>query len=304
MNFRQRPPLALLALLIALVLLGTGRHASASVTPLGIEELVAVADEIHTVRVESQECFVYEGKIMTRARVEVLETFKGTMTGHTDITYLGGRYRMIGMHADTGMEGTKVGDEAVLFMSYPIRRMPAEARARFDASSPLISSPQLVGGFQGRFALTVFPETVPADSPVPQESLLQTAVIKPRGASATRADGRPAPNVSYTDFAAAIHKLVQEQQELQKGGRATARKIGGVAGEFHVPTRRADNAVLRAFDPLPKLAYMSDTELAAVKARAQQQAAAAAAARAAKEARAIEAAELENQQATEKDANQ
>jgi len=41
-----------------------------------------------------------------------------------------------------------------------------------------------------------------------------------------------------------------------------------------------------------------------VKARAQQQAAAAAAARAAKEARAIEAAELENQQATEKDANQ
>ena len=290
MQLRQRPPLAILAVLLALFLLGTSHRADASVTPLSLEELVAVSDEIHTFKVESTESYLYEGKIFTKARLEVLDSFKGDLTGTTEVSYPGGEYRMLGMHAETGMEAVRPGDHAVLFLSYPLRRLPAEARAQFDASSPMAQSPQLVGGFQGRFALKVFPNLVPAGSPAPKETLLQAGVVSRKSpGAAKRADGSLEAQ-PYPAFAEAIRKLVSEERGLRAGGRAAAKKIGGIRGEFYVPQRRADNKVARAFDPLPKIAYVSRAELDEFKRQAAAAAQEAQARRAELEAKSINAA--------------
>lgn len=299
MNVRQRPPLAFLALLLALLLLGAGQRAAASVTPLTLEEIVAISDEVHTVKVESTETFFYKGKIFTKAHLEVLESFKGDLTGKTEVSYPGGEYRMLGMHAETGMEAVRPGDHAVLFMSYPVRRMPAEARAQFDAASPMVSAPQLVGGFQGRFELKVFPNLVPADSPAPRETLLQTATVRRRTSGAARRADGTLETLTYPQFADAIRKLVAEERNLRSQGRAAAKKIAGIRGEFYVPQRREDNTVARACDPLPKIAYVSREELDEIKRQAALAAEQARARREELEARSREAAEQSAQQTTQ-----
>ncbi len=304
MQLRQRPPLAILALLLALFLMGIGQRVAASVTPLTLEELVAISDEVHTFKVESTESYLYQGKIFTKARLEVLESFKGDLTGTTEVSYPGGEYRMLGMHAETGLEAIRPGDHAVLFMSYPLRRLPAEARAQFDPTSPMAASPQLVGGFQGRFALKVFPNLVPADSPAPRESLLLTGLVSRKSpGAAKRADGS-LESQPYPAFADAIRKLVAEERSLRAGGRAAPAKIAGIRGEFFVPQRRADNTVSRAFDPLPKIAYVSRAELDEFKRRAAVAAQEAQARRAELEAKSINAATSTATSETTEDNNQ
>jgi len=268
MNTRAKSPASALLLLAALILTLAIPRAQASVIPLGLEELVAVAEEVHTVKVESTECFIYEGVIYTRAKVDVMDSFKGSMTGVTEVTYPGGKVGPLGMVSNSGMEGTKAGDHAVLFLSNPLSHVTEAERARFNPDAPTVKSPQLVGGYQGRFTLTVYPNTVPADSVVPRETLLSTARVSRASLGAPRRADGSLESVSYNDFANTIRQLVAEEKALR--GRSAGSEIRGIRGTFHVPARDKARSTARIFDPLPKLAYVSREELQEIRARAQE----------------------------------
>lgn len=254
------------ALAAAMLVLGTSL-APASVVPLTVEQMVAVADEIHTVEVLGSTTEVHNGKILTRQRVRILERFKGSLADETEIVQIGGRRGPVEMRVDD-VPLLEPGETAVVFMSYPLRRLPEAERGHFNQASPIVSAPQFVGGFQGRFGVTVaavenadtLPETTRA-----LRSLRGASVNRTTTMSLNAADGRE-PLVDYQGFAEEIRSLVAEEARLETERTAPVR-IGGIRGEFHVPARRKESAALRAFDPLPSIAYASPEELEAVKAR-------------------------------------
>jgi hypothetical protein len=254
-----------------MLVLGTSL-APASVVPLTVEQMVAVADEIHTVQVLGSTTEVFEGKILTRQRVKVLESFKGELRGETDIVQLGGRRGPLAMQVDD-IPMLKEGDTAVLFMSYPLRRLPQQERARFNQASPLVTAPQFVGGFQGHFSVqTAAVEgagTLPAETRA-LRALRGASVRRTAAMSMTAGDGRE-PVADYSRFASEIRSLVAEEMRLRSTRTAPVR-IGGIRGEFHVPARRKDSDALRVFDPLPSIAYASPEEIEAARARVRAEA--------------------------------
>lgn len=262
-DLRSRSVLArgAVALFAAAILLLAGR-ASASVVPLTLEELVGIAEEVHTVEVLGTESYVYNGKIVTRAKFQVLETFKGTMSGQSEIDYLGGDFHIVSSQA-TGSPRLQEGQTEVLFLSYPIRQLSPGERARFNTSSPLISSPQLVGGQQGSF--TVTKTQVDGFAPAVGENqtratnLTRRQVVRSGGVAPRRESGEQIV-ITYGLFANEIHRLVAEQTAMV-ARRVPPRQLPGIRGEFHIPQRDPSRFVRRAFDPLPKIAYYSDEEL-------------------------------------------
>lgn len=267
---------------LALALMAAVAPVGASVVPLTLEEMVAVADEIHTVRVTKTESSFWEGKIITRADVEVVETFKGSLTGTTSLTYAGGRVGPVGMLSLPGTE-LQEGETSVLILSYASSRATTTAeRNALDLSSPLVVSPQLVGGFQGRLLLAnpaaKSAATPGATATAPTASGMQTAegtvsdlntAVVRRMQPARRANA-PAP-VTYPELRTALHKLVSDSKALAASG-APARRIAGIRGEYHVPGR-SELAAVRALDPLPELAYMSEAEVEMIRVQLREQAA-------------------------------
>lgn len=247
-----------LAVFAAMALFATFGKAHASTVPLTLEQLVAVADEVVTVRVAGSEAKISQGRITTTTKMEVLETFKGEMKGSEEITYLGGRWRSLVMDVPNVPQFRK-GEEAVLFLSRPIDRMPDEMKAQYNLDSPLVQSYQVVGGYQGKFLL-VDNEGLPNVSerkdndPIP----FNTRVVRQAGAST----GDPSKSPEWSDFQSAITFLVQTQK-AKASSDADPVAIGGIMGKFHVP-ERSDSPAIRRFDPLPSMAYASDEELKAL----------------------------------------
>lgn len=299
MHTRAKSPASLLLMLAALILTLAPLRVSASVIPLDLEELVAISDELHTVKVESTECFVYQGTIYTRAKLDVMDSFKGTMTGTSEVVYPGGKIGPLQALSNTGMENAKAGDYAVLFLSFPLGHITDAEKARFNMDAPAIKSPQVVGGYQGRFDLKVYPNMVPADSPAPRESLLATAQVSRKVIGAARRADGSLQSVSYNDFANTIRQLVAEEKALKS--RSAGTEITGVRGTFYVPARDKARSTARLFDPLPKLAYVSAEELAEIKSKSAEAAKRAALENAKKTARPKSQTTAPEAQATEKE---
>ena len=266
MQTRAKSPASYLLLLAALILTLALPRAQASVIPLGLEELVAISDELHTVKVESTESFAYQGTIYTRAKIDIMDSFKGSMTGVSEIVYPGGKLGPLQALSNSGMENSQAGDYAVLCLSYSLGHVTEAEKARFNMDAPAIKSPQVVGGFQGRFDLKVYPNTVPEGSPAPRESLLATAQVSRKGLGAARRADGVLQSVSYTEFANTIRQMVAEEKALRS--RSAGKEIYGVRGTFYVPARDKARSTARMFDPLPKIAYMSQEEVDAIKVRA------------------------------------
>lgn len=244
----------------------------AAVIPLTLEEMVAVADEVVVVRgTGTRSELVSTGRIYTTADFLVVENLKGSMTGKSSISYLGGRYKDLVMVAP-GIPSLREGEEAVLFLSKPLERLPEKAKAQYNPDSPMVNSFLVVGGHQGKFVISnqtaegqkirTGAEPIPAGAPVGR-SLSTVPHTKAAGGA-----------VTYGEFAATVRGLVaKSQQKAATKGKGDT--ITGIYGKFAVP-ERGDDPVARAFDPLPSMAYMSDAELKSLREKALQGTAAAA----------------------------
>ncbi|MDX2176981.1 MAG: hypothetical protein SF028_10990 [Candidatus Sumerlaeia bacterium] len=251
-NSKPRALAALAASLLAVA------SAGASVVPMTLEQLAAVADEIHTVRVESSEPYAQDGRIYTRADLSILESFKGELSGKAEVHYVGGEVKVLGLLANNSLN-IREGDEAVLFLSYPLRRLPAEEQAKYNTESATVTSPQLVGGFQGKFLLG-YDSVEAAGTARGSFSALESTATVARAMAGSRRDLDKAP-VPYAEFRDEIRRLVAESESL-RASRAKPTAIAGIRGEFHVPARSAEAKLARYFDPLPAIAYMTEEERA------------------------------------------
>ena len=243
-----------------IALLAPANQANAASVPLTAEELIAVADDVITVRVGATESKLVGNKIVTEAEITVLESFKGDMKGTQKIAQLGGKVGPLVMRGgETPL--LSQGDEAILFLSNPIDRLPEAERQRFDLKSPLVTSPRLVGGNQGLLRIASDADApakaragmaaIPADAPVARLTIgTRTAVGKA---------------VSYGTLRDALHDLAKAQREAAKSP-SRARAINGIVGRHSIP-EKSNSPAIRAFDPLPDMAYMNDAELNALKAK-------------------------------------
>jgi len=249
-----------LAAAILAALTAMAQPASAQVVPLSIEELVAVAEEIVAVRVDSTETQVVMGKIYTTANVAVLENYKGKMAGPQKISWPGGKAGKLVMEVP-GVPKLHAGEEAILFLSRPQDRMPKSTRDAMNPESPVNQSYQVVGGFQGKITI--------ANHNKEAKQLRKGTEPIPATATASRGTftgtNTSAPKVEVAKLRGALRGVAKSQADkaAQKGA---LRKIAGIRGEFAVPDR-TDDPVVRLFDPLPGFAYLPDAELEAVRAK-------------------------------------
>ncbi len=234
----------------------------ASVVPLSLEQLVAISDEIVVVRIQDTSSTMQNQQIRTTAKLGVLDRLKGSSKETVmEMTYPGGKVGKLVMDV-AAVPVLRKDEEAILFLSRPIDRLPKDRREKYDLSDPLVQSYSIVGGFQGKFTIDNLSDqgarTRKGMEPVPAKA----EVSRFRG---PQRDGTRAKTANYDSFVSAIEQLVAE--ENQKKARSGAQdEIAGVYGRFAVPTRSA-NPVVRSFDPLPTMAYMTDKELSKVKAK-------------------------------------
>ncbi|MCC6547428.1 hypothetical protein IT570_09695 [Candidatus Sumerlaeota bacterium] len=216
----------------------------ASVVPLSLEELVAIADQVVEVEVTDSTSHPYKNMIVTTSKFQVVDRLKGDLKGEQSITYLGGRVGKLVMEP-TNVPQLQRNDRAILFLSKPYERLPKELKSRYNASSPLLNSYSIVGGVQGK--LDVFAG----------EKGGRAKIV--RGATATAlGKGDKSREVDAETLKSSIRTLVSAQ--ATKAAKKDFKTIKGVYGTFAIPDRSTDPAV-RAFDPLPGMAYMSTEEI-------------------------------------------
>lgn len=256
---RPRAGRLLACLALALGLLAFNKPATANVIPMTLEEMVAVSDTIITVRVESTESTIETGKIFTTAKLNVVDTFKGKARTEETIVYPGGKYGKLVM-AVPSVPSFRAGEEAILFLSKPLDRLPKNVRANYNSESPMFGSYSVVGGFQGKISIV---NLGAEDAPARRGDVAVPAGARVMRAAANDSGGNEV-TYNYERVSDALRSLVQVQRtrELQRGAQE---KIPGIYGSFAIPERSAD-PVIRAFDPLPALAYKSDKELAQIQA--------------------------------------
>lgn len=241
--------------------------APASMLPLKLEELVAVSDAIVTVRVTRTEQGFIGRHLYTTAHLEVLDTIKGKVEpGPLSISYLGGRHQIIHVHVPQTPK-LQEQEEVTLFLSQPVKRLPKSVTDRLNMNSPLVQSYQIVGGQLGRFSLLSKDgrpnKTRKGSEAIPSDLLATRAVMK------RTADGKSAIAPTYGDFRAAVAQLVEaEKQKIASKGATD--EIKGVYGAFAIP-EKSSNPIVRLFDPLPEMAYMSPEEFEALNSKVQEQ---------------------------------
>ncbi len=245
-----------LSAMVALLLMPFA--ASASVVPLSVEQMTAVADDVVTVRVTGKKSEVWERLLVTRVDFNVLEAHKGQMSGKGQLYQLGGQVGRFVMDVP-GQPIFREGQEAVLFLSKPVSRLPAAQRDSYNSESPLVKNPQLIGGFQGR--LMLFDPAAPIDD----EGVSQRTASEPVPGNlrvSRLVHDRVAPSLSaaptYEDFRIALRDTLARSAEQRR--TKNLQEIKGIRGEFAVAERTATPA-LRSLDPLPGVAYMTDEQL-------------------------------------------
>ncbi|MBX3728603.1 MAG: hypothetical protein KF858_05410 [Candidatus Sumerlaeia bacterium] len=129
--------------------------AASVVVPLSVEQLAAVAEDVVHAKVDKSESGIYKGKIFTRHQLRVEDSLKGATKsgGKLEVVTMGGSFGRLSSIAP-GMPTLAEGEEVVLFLSNPAKSYAAKASGvlpALDTESPFIQSPQIVGGFQGKF---------------------------------------------------------------------------------------------------------------------------------------------------------
>lgn len=231
--------------------------ASAQVVPMTLEEMYAISDTVAAVRVEETRTEPYEGLIITKARVRSVEVLKGRLGAETELALLGGDYKQLSMRVPS-LPMLDKGEEVLLFLSNPSEKLPRAARQKLDASSPLIASPQIVGGWQGKLSIVRSEAEkemqITGSAPIPE-----SAKVTRRGPRAGNVALAGAP--AYSEVRGALQRLETRQKAAEKDAKTSTRRIPGVPGEYRI-AERTDDPVLRRFDPLPSMAYLSEEELA------------------------------------------
>jgi hypothetical protein len=223
--------------------------------PLRLEELVAISDEVVTGRVTSIQTEVRDKKIITTARVQVIESLKGKSAGtELLVSSLGGRHGQLVMEVPQ-VPKFHTGEEAVLFLSKPASRLPKSSQDKLDKSSPLVANFQVVGGHLGRFNI-VDGEGLSNFSRKGSEEIPSTLTVGRR--SIGRGSDTKSVGATLEDFKSAVSDLVsaEKTKRAQKGAED---KITGVVGKFAIP-EKSTNAIIRSFDPLPAIAYATPEE--------------------------------------------
>lgn len=257
-----------LSMIFALLLAFVTTSANANIIPLTVEQRIAIADEVVAVRVKAtRQELPQMGLITTTTTFEVLETFKSTggKKGPLEVTYPGGQMGKLVMAAP-GTPQFIPGQEAVLFLSDPLARLPEESRAKYNSKSPIVGSLQLVAGPLGRLSIDLSSGKQAEDGSARKgtDAVPGDAVVKGVKVKVDRKDGGvgEAP-LTYGQLRVALKNLAAREESKRKT-KGPQDKIAGIYGRFAVP-ERSDNAALRALDPLPEMAYKSDEELRQIK---------------------------------------
>ena len=245
---------ALCALAAMLALLTASPARASLVAPMTVEEITAVSDEVVHGRVLESTSRFYKGMIVSEHDVEVVESLKGDRPAGATMRLAtpGGNVGPIGAVAP-GAPTFRPGDEVVLFLAKPDTNTRARGAdlSYLDMESPLIQSPQVIGGFQGHFRVVrpATPEQVAADKELPASARPMRA---PGDVAIIHRDnpGRPvtlAAAPTLDEFKAQVRDAASPQRAR------TMREIP-LVGRFAVAPERRESKALRAFDPLPVFA--------------------------------------------------
>jgi len=218
--------------------------ASAAVIPLSIEELAAHSDDVVVGKVApEQEVIVALGRIYTHSRFVVDESLKGTrQTGEEiDIFMPGGEIDGIGMMA-VGLPSLKPEESIVLFLDRPTseRMAMASSATGAPADHPVLNTPRIVGGPQGKFTVVSLTETETDRTANRRATREVTRVMR-------EVPGRRLSNQQYPtldEFRAAIKRLSSDEVPV----RARVQVVPGHR-PVDVPERDPDAHALRVFDP-------------------------------------------------------
>ncbi|MBI5153838.1 hypothetical protein HZA57_01250 [Candidatus Poribacteria bacterium] len=235
--------------LVALMLPGTAP--ASLVVPLSIEEMTAISETIVRAEVETAAAEVYHGKILTRSTLRVTESFKGPHAkgSEFDVVTLGGTLGKLGS-VSPGMPVLKKGDDAVLFLNKPAAERDGWRAGEMNADSPLAKSPQIVGGFQGKF--DIVEHEVPAPPNTGQHTVATSRVSRPTPGKAMPIAATPA----YETFASQLRKLTSPER-----AQATTTHEISTVGKIEVPVEQSEARALRFFDPLPAMAQMTPAQI-------------------------------------------
>lgn len=229
--------------------------ASAAVTPMTVEELLAVSEDVVSVRVTDVESKPAGGIIMTTAKFQVLESFKGAMAGEQTISYPGGRWRELVMEVPDLPKFQK-NEEAILFL-----RRPDNVASRGGAAP----SSAVVGGFQGKLSLRSGEGLMNASRNMNAELPSSLKVVRGASSLETKMDASKAPTLGTVRNA--LHSLAAA--EMTRSSETEFRKYAGVKNPVAV-LPRDPGSPLRAFDPLPSMAYATDAQLAEIQKKANE----------------------------------
>lgn len=250
----------------ALLAMAFARPAAANTLPLSLEEMVAVSDIVVTARVSGLRGGMVGRHTTTTATIEILDTMKGKAKGTMELTYLGGKHEIIHVNVPQ-IPQLAPGQEVVLFLSQPAKRLPKEAQKSLNQSSPLVTSYQIVAGELGRFQLSTkdgqINKTRKGSDPIPSDLVVTRQAMSRADDNKSTAD---AP--TYSNFRAAISELVAAEAQ-KRATKGTPDRIKGINGEFAIPTK-STNSIVRRFDPLPPIAYMTRAEVDAINEEVRQ----------------------------------
>jgi hypothetical protein len=225
----------------------TPRRGEASiVVPLSVEDMTALADEIVHAEVATASTEWYNGKMITRYSLAVHDSFKGDKASGQalELVLPGGEMGKLGAMSP-GMPTLDENEEVVLFLQNTLE----QARSRgvdlshVNLDSPLVRSPQIVGGFQGKF--TVVRREV--EETVGAQRFVREDVRVTRDTPGRALTLQTAPTLQA--FGAHLERLNDDTKPVKRSVRRIA-----TVGNVSVPVKDPQAGALRVFDPLPAFA--------------------------------------------------
>lgn len=214
------------------------------VVPLTVEQMAALSDDIVHVQVKATESDIYNGKIITRSDMRVVESLMGKRDAGDEIEMvtLGGEYGKLAT-ITPGLPSFEEGDELILFLGPPATRNARRSSTRLNPDSPLNQSHQVIGGYQGRF--TIVREKVITQVGDRRLAREEAKVVRSRDRSPVSTANAP----TLEAFRAEVVDVVTRQS-----ARRSMEKIPGVTGMFSVAAEEPGALAIRRFDPLPRVA--------------------------------------------------
>ncbi|MCB2153664.1 hypothetical protein KQI84_02160 [bacterium] len=230
--------------MLALAVLVPGRASAALTVPLTVEEMAAVSDQVVHAKVADSQTEWYHGKLITRHRLTVIESLKGDKSANQEmeLVTLGGKGELISS-ISPGMPTLEPKEEVVLFLSDP----PTEKEARainpnINMESPLVQSPQIIGGLQGKFNVV---RTTKTEMVAEKEMTWEDVRIVRHGVRTGSKDQPP----TLERFRSQLTTVLTNAKTLKRSTRSIP-----TVGTFEAVKEQKAFDALRAFDPFPRRA--------------------------------------------------